>query len=137
MRVLITGSEGYLGKILQTELTKHGHAVFGFDNYLYNQDRYQFKDNPPKKDITSIRDMYKATKGMDVVVALAAIVGDPACALDEEETVSVNFEATRVLKSVCETNNVKKIIFASSCSVYGDYEGKVADENAPVKPLSL
>lgn len=132
MRVLILGSAGYLGQVLYPILTED-HEVLGLDNLLYNQ-RVSF--SWLRGDITSLTDMYKATKGQNVVVALAGIVGDPACGLDEEATRIINQESTKMLVDVCEANKVKKIIFASTCSVYGDSQG-TSDEYSPVNPLSL
>ena len=134
MKILITGSEGYLGKILVSLLQKQGHKVTGIDNLLYWQD-----PSPETKfgDITSIADMYHATQDVDAVVALAAIVGDEACQLDEVGTINVNYEATKLLLEMCELNGVKKLIYASTCSVYGDSSDKIATETAATNPLSL
>jgi nucleoside-diphosphate-sugar epimerase len=133
MKVLITGAAGYLGQILYSLLKEQQHNVVGMDNFLYDQEA-------PKEivraDITSLKDMYRLTKGVDVVVALAGIVGDPACGLDEEATKVINWESTKMLVDVCETNKVKKLIFASSCSVYGA-SPKVVTEYSPLNPLSL
>lgn len=131
-KILITGVAGYLGQVLYP-LLKEKHEVIGMDNFLYNQEA-------PKEiirtDITSLKDMYHLTKGIDVVIALAGIVGDPACGLNEEETKIINIESTKLLVDACECNKVKKLIFASSCSVYGA-SPKVVTEYSPLNPLSL
>lgn len=132
MKILITGAAGYLGQVLMPIL-KEKHEVTGMDCFLYGQ-------SAPKDviqgDITSLKDMYRMTKGKDVVVALAGIVGDPACGLNEEETRIINIESTKLLVDVCEVNKVKQLIFASSCSVYGA-SPKVVTEYSPLNPLSL
>jgi len=53
------------------------------------------------------------------VVALAAIVGDPACNLNEIDTLNTNYESTKILVEISKYYHVEHIIFASSCSVYG------------------
>jgi len=131
--ILITGAAGYLGNILYPVLNQR-YKVIGIDNFMYGQDMPKFP--VINADITSVRDMYKMTKNKDVVVALAGIVGDPACGLNEEETKIINLESTNLLVDVCEMNKVKKIIFASTCSVYGASE-VVRTERSEVKPLSL
>ena len=117
MKILITGCAGYLGQVLYPFLKKK-HEVKGMDCFLYNQS-LAIKDEIMQGDITSVKDMYRMTKGMDVVIALAGIVGDPACGLNEEETRIINIESTKLLVDACEVNKVKQLIFASSCSVYG------------------
>ena len=120
-RILITGAAGYLGSVLYPILKKK-YDVVGMDNFLYHQEH---SEDIIEADITSLTDMYNLTKGIDVVVALAGIVGDPACGLNPEETKIVNLESTKLLVDACETNKVKRIMFASTCSIYAK------------KPLSL
>src|SRR3990167_6015915 len=117
MKILVTGIAGYLGQVLYYLLKENGHEITGLDNFLYKQDVSDF--NIIQGDITSYIDMYNATKGVDAVVALAAIVGDEACGLDSKATESINYGSTRILIDVCKQNKVKKIIYASTCSVYG------------------
>jgi len=121
-RILITGAAGYLGSVLYPILKKK-FDVIGMDNFLYHQEHSN--DDYITADITSLTDMYNLTKGINVVVALAGIVGDPACGLNPEETKIVNLESTKLLVDACETNKVKRIVFASTCSIYAK------------KPLSL
>ena len=68
----------------------------------------------------------------DVVVWLAAFVGDPACALNPELTIKTNVDAVRNLVK----NFNGRIIFPSTCSVYGAQEGELT-EDSPLNPLSL
>ena len=131
MKILITGAAGYLGRVLYPMLQEK-HDVVGMDNFLYGQGNAGALHG----DITSLKDMYNFTKGIDVVVALAGIVGDPACGLDEATTRIVNLESTKLLIEACEVNKVKNLIFASSCSVYGASD-KIITEKSRTKPLSL
>jgi len=133
MKILITGAAGYLGRVLYSILDTQNHVVMGIDSYLYDQEPVE---GIFKADITSLKDMYNFTKGVDVVVALAGIVGDPACGLDEATTRIVNLESTKLLIEACEVNKVKNLIFASSCSVYGASD-KIITEKSRTKPLSL
>jgi len=71
------------------------------------------------------------------VIALAAIVGDPACNLDPEETINLNYTATKVLIEACNFYDVRRVVFASSCSVYGASNQDVLTEQSRLNPVSL
>jgi nucleoside-diphosphate-sugar epimerase len=63
-------------------------------------------------------------------------VGDPACALDEELTIEVNVMATRMIAEVAKGVGVERLVFASTCSVYGASEHHL-DERSQLNPVSL
>jgi len=75
-------------------------------------------------------------RNIDAVVHLGAIVGDPACALDEELTIEVNLMATRMIAEVAKGTNVSRFIFASTCSVYGANSATL-DERSALNPVSI
>jgi len=75
-------------------------------------------------------------RDIDSVVHLGAIVGDPACNLDEDLTINVNLIATQVLAQQAKLANVDRFLFASTCSVYGACD-EILDECSEVLPLSL
>ena len=131
-----------MGHFVTKKLLDLGHDVTVLDNLTYGskgldgltgRERFNFILG----DIGDLKSVVKAAKGKDAVVALAAIVGDPACALNEDETIQTNFLATRILADVCNHYGIGRIVFASSCSVYGDTKNDIADERSPVNPLSL
>lgn len=76
---------------------------------------------------------------IDAVVHLAAVVGDPACAKDPETAKSINWKASKKLFDICcENKNIKRFIFASTCSNYGKMEGNnYLNEESPLNPVSL
>src|SRR5438094_424483 len=88
-------------------------------------------------DICSSRDVSRALRDVHGVLALAAIVGDPACNLDPEETINLNYTATKVLAEACNFYRVRRLVFASSCSVYGASSHGVLTEQSSLKPVSL
>jgi nucleoside-diphosphate-sugar epimerase len=78
----------------------------------------------------------RALRGMDAVVHLAAIVGDPACALDRETTIAINYAAATMMAQVCRAQGVSRFVFASTCSVYGASEDIRYETSSP-NPVSL
>lgn len=142
MNFLVTGGAGYVGYFVTKKLLERNHNVTVLDNLTYGKaalggfigrDRFDFILG----DICDLKSVVRAAKGKDAVISLAAIVGDPACNLNPDETVSTNYLATKIMADVCAHYQIGRIIFPSSCSVYGDTGNSIADENFPVNPLSL
>jgi nucleoside-diphosphate-sugar epimerase len=89
-----------------------------------------------KADFRQIDKVVECMKGMDAVVHLGAIVGDPACALDENLTIDVNLIATRTIAEIAKGSGVSRFVFASTCSVYGASD-EILDERSALNPISL
>ena len=143
-KVLITGGAGYLGSILSRKLLDKGYKVRVFDNLtygdegirgLYKNKNFQFI----KGDARDISQIIEALKGVDAVIHLAAIVGDPACQLDPKETIETNYLSTKAVAEACKFNQINKFLFASTCSVYGASKGakERLKENSFLNPVSL
>ena len=127
--ILVVGGAGYIGGALTDRLTDFNLKVY--DNLLY--------DNVYRKpvdfvfgDIRDTTKLYKLLEWADAVIWLAAIVGDPACNLNQDLTVDIN---ERSVKWLCDNYN-GRIIFISTCSVYG-FNNKLLDEESELNPLSL
>lgn len=133
MRVLITGGAGYLGGALTDILRSSDHEVRVYDALLY-EESYR-KDVPfVYGDVRDAARIQPHLDWADVVVWLAAIVGDPACALNEQLTMDVN---VRALATAAQRFDGKLIVM-SSCSVYGAADGDAElHEGSPRNPLSL
>jgi len=141
--VLVTGGAGYVGSHLVRMLLAKGYRVRVLDCFLYGdmglKDCYS---NPRlevlRGDICNIRDLIRCMRGVRAVIALAALVGDGACELDHEETLAINVESTKLLSQVVRlAPEVKRVVFASSCSVYGANEGLVLNEGSVLNPVSF
>lgn len=130
-RILIVGGAGYVGGFMTDEAIRFGHEVIVIDNLTY-EDTY-FKDVDFRfGDVTDHEFINSNLKNIDCVIWLAALVGDPACAINPYLTLQINVESIRNLVK----NYDGKIIFPSTCSVYGAQEG-LLNEKSTLNPLSL
>ena len=137
MRVLLTGSSGYVGAVARTVLEAEGHRVVGLDTALY--EGCDLGDAPPppelRLDVRDVREDH--LEGFEAVVHLAALSNDPIGELDEKLTYEVNHEATVRLAELARARGVERFVFASSCSMYGaSGSGQPVDETAPLAPLT-
>ena len=129
--VLVVGGAGYTGGTLVDRLTEAGHNVRVYDNLLYEIE-YRKPVDFVLGDIRDEERLRPQLAWADVVVWLAAIVGDGACAANPDLAVEIN--QTRV--EWLTDNYDGRIIFMSTCSVYGANDD-LLDEGAPVNPLSV
>ncbi|MEQ9265696.1 MAG: NAD-dependent epimerase/dehydratase family protein [Balneolaceae bacterium] len=141
--VLVTGGAGYIGNHLVRDLLNEGFKVVVLDSFIFSDNALSdLKDNPDLKiingHIENIRDVFESVKNIKYVIALAAIVGDPACSIDAQNTMIINYESTKILVEACNYYGVEKLVFASSCSVYGaSSNGSYLDEDSTLNPVSL
>ena len=123
-KILITGGAGYIGSVVARHLLRLGYHVRVLDSLLYggnsllglySEDKFEFvRGDIRDKEIAS-----QALLGMDGIVHLAAIVGDPACARQPDESQSVNLDASLQMFETARDQGVGKFIFTSTCSNYG------------------
>ena len=144
MKTLLTGGCGYIGALLARELRAGGREVNVLDCLLHGQSEIAAALTDASVEVIrgDIRDPEargRALEGVDAVVHLAAIVGDPACALDPDLAAQVNVTATRELIRDCAQRGVGRFVFASTCSNYGrtaDPEVAISEEGE-LRPVSL
>jgi nucleoside-diphosphate-sugar epimerase len=129
-KVLIVGGAGYIGGYL-TDILQNEYHVTVYDNLTY-EERFLKRVDFVRGDIRDTRKLLPLIRHSDVVVWLAAIVGDGACAVNPLLTKEVNLNTVDWLVE----QNVGKIIFASTCSVYGKNDD-ILTEESPTNPLSL
>jgi nucleoside-diphosphate-sugar epimerase len=142
--ILVTGAAGYIGVPVCEELIGRGHRVRGLDSLLYGQTAMQthLEQIGVELVVGDVRDdeaRRRALEGIEIVIHLAAIVGDPACARNPELSQRVNVDASRALAADAQAAGIQRLVFASTCSNYGRLtDASVAvDETAPLAPVSL
>lgn len=138
MRVLVTGHAGYIGSVLIPLLTEHGHVVQGMDIGLFDGCDLGTPPSPIASASTDIRDVQPADlTGIEAIVHLAGICNDPLGELNPAITEAVNAAATKRLALAAEAAGVQRIIFSSTCSVYGFADPSVpVDESSDCRPLT-
>jgi len=145
MKVLVTGGAGYIGSVLVRKLLKKNYFVRVIDSLKWGgESMFDIFLNPNHEFINGdIRDkdtLRKGIDGMDAIIHLAAIVGDPACRKYSEEANEVNWSASVKLFEMAESMGVKSFIFASTCSNYGkmaNADRTYLNEGSDLNPVSL
>lgn len=134
IRVLVTGGAGYVGgavtDILASMPERYEFRVY--DSLLY-EESYRKPVPFVYGDILDREKLSRELEWADAVIWLAAIVGDGACKWDEVLTTKTNQESLGWLAERFHG----RIVFASTCSVYGAQEKTLLTETSPLKPLSL
>jgi nucleoside-diphosphate-sugar epimerase len=143
MRILLTGGAGYVGSRVAAHLLEAGVGLTVVDKLMYGgEGLLPLLDHPRfslvPEDIRNADLMRSLLAGMDGVIHMAAIVGDPACRVDLDASRSINLESTELLVRLAKEVGVGRFVFMSSCSNYGVVDADViADEECPVNPLSF
>ena len=140
--VLVTGGAGYVGSHVVRPLLDRGDRVRVLDLLLYGDQGLRALMDHERLTMLAgdVRDpvaMHEAAAGADTVIALAAVVGPAACDVDPAVTVDINRDATALLVKTCRDAGVRRLVFASCCSVYGMGSDPVLMESSVLNPLSL
>ena len=130
-RVLVVGGAGYIGGWLTDRLIEAGYETRVYDLLLY-EERFLKDVEFIAGDVLDHERLRPHLDWAEAVVWLAALVGDPACALNPGVTQKINVDTINWL---CQTFE-GRIVFPSTCSVYGANDQEV-DENSATDPLSL
>lgn len=130
MRVLVVGGAGYIGGSVTDLLLKQKIPFSVYDNLTYERD-YLKKTDFIYGDIRDKKKLRKLLNNYSHVIWLAALVGDGACEIDTETSKEINTDSVAWLAK----NHDGRIIFTSTCSVYGQNNGWL-DEDSVVAPLS-
>ena len=144
MKIFITGGAGYIGSVLAGQLLSRGDEVTVFDDLwfggdsvipLMQSDRFRLI----KGDICTETRLASIMSTADCVVHLAAIVGFPACdKVGRDHAWRINVQGTQNVWQAANKAGVKRFIFASSYSNYGEsQQGELVTETSPLQPKSI
>jgi len=143
-KILVVGGAGYIGSVVTAQALSGDYKVRVLDNLSFGGESLLPVMSHPgfefqRGDIRRPQDIATAVAGMDAIIHLAAIVGDPACAKDPALAEAVNGEAPRRLLTTALDEGVRRFVFASTCSNYGRMStpDEMVDETSPLNPVSL
>lgn len=139
MRVLVTGTEGYIGARLGPWLAARGHEIVGLDaGYYRDGTLYLDPIGLPQMPRTIYKDLRTVTstdfEGVDAVVHLAELSNDPLGQNRPEITFDINHKGSVRIAAAARQAGVRRFVYASSCSVYGVGAADFVDESSPVNP---
>lgn len=139
MKILVTGGAGYIGSITNQELRKKGFETVVFDNLIYGHRKAVVDSILEVGDllrIESLRKIFKKHK-FDGVIHFAAYALAGESMRDPYRYFKNNIQGGLNLLQVMTENNVKKIIFSSSCAVYGYPKKLPVTEREKLEPVSV
>ena len=135
MKILVTGGCGYKGHVLVPELLKLGHSVSVADTLWFGNYHKPHKNlNIYRADVCDISTV--PLEGIDTVIHLASIANDPCGDLNPKLTWETSCLATMQIAEHSMRNGVKRLIYASSGSVYGVKEEEKVTEDLSLEPIS-
>jgi nucleoside-diphosphate-sugar epimerase len=138
MRLLVTGSEGYIGTRLVPMLRAAGHEVLRLDATLFRACALTPPTATGEVLRRDIRDLAPSElEGVDAVLHLAGLSNDPLSDLDPRLTREINHAATARLGRIARQAGVAHFVFSSSCSVYGFQGETLITEDSPPNPLTV
>lgn len=140
-KVLVIGGAGYVGSALVERLLHAGMEVSVLDAMHFGEEALGKVIAHPnltliREDFRHVEALTRAMSGVGSVVHLGGLVGDPACAVDPDLTVDINVTATKLVGEIAKAQGVKRLVFSSSCSVYGACD-EVVEETSHFNPQSL
>jgi nucleoside-diphosphate-sugar epimerase len=137
----VTGGAGYLGSELTRLLLTRGYDVCVLDAQLFGSGLADLSNESRveviRGDVRNIADVSRAVRGAAAVIHLAAIVGDAACRADPDVTWTTNLQATKIVVEACRHYGVGRLLFGSTCSVYGASDDLWLNEGSICRPVSL
>lgn len=139
MKILVTGTEGYIGSRLAPLLHARGHEVAGLDTGLYRDGTLYLDSLGLSVGVrTALKDLRSVTPddfaGFDAVIHLAELSNDPLGQNRPDLTFQINHQGSVRIAQAARKAGVRRFVYASSCSVYGLGSGEILDETAPTNP---
>ncbi len=137
MRILMTGSRGYIGTVMAPFLLRAGHEVAGVDSDFYRRSTFGSWEEQIRTKVQDVRSVEEGDlRGFEAVVHLAALSNDPLGDLNPQLTYDINHHASVRLARLAKAAGVKRFVFASSCSNYGAAGEAPVDESSALNPVT-
>ena len=137
MKVLITGSRGYIGTVMAPMMVAAGHQVVGVDADLYRRSTFGTWTEAVRtipKDVRALE--AKDLEGFEAIVHLAALSNDPLGDLNPQLTFDINHLASVRLAALAKEVGVGRFVLASSCSNYGAAGDAPMNEESELNPVT-
>ena len=140
MRYLVTGGAGFIGSNTVDELVRRGHDVVVLDDLSTgkadNLAQLRSQIEVIQSSVTDLDTVRRACKGVDRVIHLAAQTSVPRSVKDPIETNLINVDGTLNVLVAARDANVKRVVFASSCAIYGTASDLPIRESISIVPIS-
>jgi len=136
MKLLVTGTAGYIGTMLAPVLLDRGHDVVGIDTgYYQNGWLYNGITQAPRWLVKDIRHITaEDLAGFDAVVHMAELSNDPLGQLNPRITHKINHQGSVDLAKKCKQAGITRFVYTSSCSVYGVGSDEFKTEQSALNP---
>lgn len=130
--ILVTGGSGFIGSHVSSALQRDS-TVRILD---MNPPSTKAKSDFAKGNVMDLDSVVRASKGCEVVIHLAAMLGVARTEANLLETLDVNMQGTRNVLEACRVNEIRKIIFSSSSEIYGEPISFPIRESDPPRPVT-
>lgn len=137
MKVIVIGGAGYMGSVLVPALLQAGHEVRLLDRFYFGGDTVRSHERLEAKKVDIRRLEGIDFEGFDAAILLAGFSNDPSAQFRPALAKAVNLDATVRAARLALQSGIKRLVFSSSCSVYGHGESTGLTEESPIHPVSL